>query len=105
MKKTLEELTSEFRTIVGEEDTRDEVISFLEDLTDSFSTEAPDADTANRVTELEGEVESWKKKYRDRFYGRMDEDEEVKEERIKTEEKPDGEKIRINDLFEEKKED
>ena len=102
MKRTLDEMLAEFRNIVGEDD-REEVIAFLEDLTDSYAAEPaePGEDLSGRVAELEGEVKAWKEKYRNRFFG-VTED-EVEEEETKTE--PDGEEIKIKDLFKEKKED
>ena len=107
MKKTLEELKESFRGVVGEDD-REEVLAFLEDLTDSFSENAPEPaepdgrveELEGKLTELEGKYADLKKRYRDRFYGRT---EEEKEEETVTEEKPDGEKIKIDDLFEERK--
>ena len=107
MKKTLEELKESFRGVVGEDD-REEVLAFLEDLTDSFDAEPPEPaepdgrveELEGRITELEGKYADLKKRYRDRFYGRTDEE---KEEETVTEEKPDGEKITINDLFNERK--
>ena len=101
MKKTLEELKESFRGVVGEDD-REEVLAFLEDLTDSFDVNPPEpAEPDGRVAELEGKLTELKRRYKDRFYGRGEEEE--KEEETVTEEKPDGEKIKIDDLFEERK--
>ena len=110
MKKTLEELKETFRGVVGEDD-REEVLGFLEDLTDSFDTNPPEpAEPDGRVEELEGKVSELeakyadlKRRYRDRFYGRGEDDEEIKEEKTETDDKPDGDKIKIDDLFEERK--
>lgn len=106
MKKTLEELKESFRGVVGEDD-REEVLAFLEDLTDSFDVNPPEpaepdgrvAELEGKITELEGKYADLKKRYRDRFYGQT---EEEKEEETVSEDKPDGEKITINDLFEER---
>lgn len=101
MKRTLNEMLAEFRNIVGEDD-REEVIGFLEDLSDSYAEPAePSEDLSARVSELEGEVKAWKERYRNRFYGV--EEEIAEEEETKTE--PDAEEIKIKDLFKEKKED
>lgn len=108
MKKTLEELKESFRGVVGEDD-REEVLAFLEDLTDSFDVNPPEpaepdgrvAELEGKLTELEGKYADLKRRYKDRFYGRGEEEE--KEEETVTEEKPDGEKIKIDDLFEERK--
>ena len=98
-KKTLEELTGEFNLIVGDNDSED-VLAFLEDLTDTMNAEPPaeSEDLRGRVEELEGQLRDLRKRYRDRFYGRTDEKEE--EESVETEE-VDGDNIKIKDLFKE----
>ena len=98
-KKTLEELTGEFNLIVGDNDS-DDVLSFLEDLTDTMNAEPPaeSEDLRGRVEELEGQLRDLRKRYRDRFYGRTDEKEE--EETVETEQ-VDGDNIKIKDLFKE----
>ena len=98
-KKTLEELTGEFKLIVGDNDS-EEVLAFLEDLTDTMNAEPPaeSEDLRGRVEELEGQLRDLRKRYRDRFYGRTDEKEE--EESVETEE-VDGDNIKIKDLFKE----
>jgi len=100
-KKTLEELTGEFNLIVGDNDSED-VLAFLEDLTDTMNAEPPaeSEDLRGRVEELEGQLRDLRKRYRDRFYGRTDEKEE--EESVETE-KVDGDNIKIKDLFKEEK--
>lgn len=98
-KKTLEELTGEFNLIVGDNDS-EEVLAFLEDLTDTMNAEPPaeTEDLRGRVEELEGQLRDLRKRYRDRFYGRTDEKEE--DEAVETE-KVDGDNIKIKDLFKE----
>lgn len=98
-KKTLEELTGEFNLIVGDNDS-EEVLAFLEDLTDTMNAEPPaeSEDLRGRVEELEGQLRDLRKRYRDRFYGRTDEKEE--DESVETE-KVDGDNIKIKDLFKE----
>ena len=100
-KKTLEELTGEFNVIVGDNDSED-VLAFLEDLTDTMNAEPPaeSEDLRGRVEELEGQLRDLRKRYRDRFYGRTDEKEE--DETVETE-KVDGDNIKIKDLFKEEK--
>jgi len=100
-KKTLEELTGEFNLIVGDNDSED-VLAFLEDLTDTVNAEPPaeSEDLRSRVEELEGQLRDLRKRYRDRFYGRTDEKEE--DETVETEE-VDGDNIKIKDLFKEEK--
>lgn len=98
-KKTLEELTGEFNLIVGDNDSED-VLAFLEDLTDTMNAEPPaeSEDLRGRVEELEGQLRDLRKRYRDRFYGRTDDKEE--EETVETEQ-VDGDNIKIKDLFKE----
>ena len=98
-KKTLEEITGEFNLIVGDNDSED-VLAFLEDLTDTVNAEPPaeSEDLRGRVEELEGQLRDLRKRYRDRFYGRTDEKEE--DETVETEE-VDGDNIKIKDLFKE----
>ena len=98
-KKTLEELTGEFNLIVGDNDS-EEVLAFLEDLTDTMNAEPPaeSEDLRGRVEELEGQLRDLRKRYRDRFYGRTDEKEE--DEAVETEQ-VDGDNIKIKDLFKE----
>ena len=100
-KKTLEELTGEFNLIVGDNDSED-VLAFLEDLTDTMNAVPPaeSEDLRGRVEELEGQLRDLRKRYRDRFYGRTDEKEE--EESVETEKVDvDGDNIKIKDLFKE----
>ena len=98
-KKTLEELTGEFNLIVGDNDSED-VLAFLEDLTDTMNAEPPaeSEDLRDHVEELEGQLRDLRKRYRDRFYGRTDDKEE--EESVETEQ-VDGDNIKIKDLFKE----
>ena len=98
-KKTLEELTGEFNLIVGDNDSED-VLAFLEDLTDTMNAEPPaeSEELRGRVEELEGQLRDLRKRYRDRFYGRTDDKEE--EESVETEQ-VDGDNIKIKDLFKE----
>lgn len=102
-KKTLEELTGEFNLIVGDNDS-EEVLAFLEDLTDTMNAEPPaeTEDLRGRVEELEGQLRDLRKRYRDRFYGRTDDKEEEEEESVETEQ-VDGDNIKIKDLFKEEK--
>ena len=98
-KKKLEELTGEFNLIVGDNDSED-VLAFLEDLTDTMNAEPPaeSEELRGRVEELEGQLRDLRKRYRDRFYGRTDEKEE--DETVETED-IDGDNIKIKDLFKE----
>lgn len=85
------------------DDTSDEAISFVEDMTDTFN----DMETRSGVSEEEWQTKldnldaSWRQKYRDRFFNSQTTPEEVKEEQ--TEDViDDAEEISFDDLFEER---
>lgn len=109
-----EDFMKAISAIVGER-TDDEAISFVENMTDtydsfgdiehdSFGDIEKDKTIAELKNRLEETEQSWRKKYRDRFYGGTDEEknpsnqplEEDKDEMIEAEE------ITIDDLFEER---
>lgn len=70
MKKTLEELLESAKTIIGD-NTSDEALSFIEDITDSYSK--PDVDWEAKYKENDAE---WRQKYRDRFYSGVHKEEQ-----------------------------
>lgn len=90
MKRTREEIMSKLQTIVGE-DTSDEVLEFVQDVSDTIG----DDTSAQRIAELEQQIETndkeWRRKYRDAFF--TGKTEEIEED-IETE-KP----KRFEDLF------
>lgn len=102
MKKELNDLLSAFEAVAADKNS-DEAIAFIEDLSDSF-TPVDDHEKDDRINELEGEIESWKNRYRDRFFGRVDDETERNEYTEKKDERPDGDSIKIKDIFS-KKED
>lgn len=80
MVRTLEELMTEVKGFMPEE-TTDEVVAMLEDLTDTVT------DLSNRVTEagdwktkFEENDAAWKKRYTDRFFEGVPDPEEKREE-------------------------
>ena len=92
------------------EDTSDETIKFLEDITDTYndlsnSSKSGGEDWQKRYEEND---KMWREKYKERFFGETDEIQpniEPKPE-TKTPEEEKAETIKINDLFApEKKED
>ena len=91
MKRTKEELLEQFKTIIGE-DVSDTSIGFIEDLSDSFVE-----DTEDWKSKYEENDKNWRKKYAERFYGKVEENEEDNY----FDEKP--KKLRFEDLFEEVK--
>ena len=108
MKRTKDELLAALNALLGEDNTSDAAIAMIEDISDSFDAAPtePDAALLKQVDDLQAELEAWKRKYRDRFLGKPTEDEaEATETETEAEdEKPDGDKITIKDIFK-KKED
>ena len=105
MKRTLDELLTAVNAIVGEDNTDDAVIALIEDLTDTLTAEAPaepDTDLAAEVERLKEELQRQKKIYKDRFLGKVPEEETEEDEAEETETKPDGDKITITDIFKDK---
>lgn len=71
--RTRDEIMAQLQTLVGE-DTSDETLAFIQDVSDTIGTE----NNAQRITELETQLaqqdEEWRKKYRDAFFtGKPDE--------------------------------
>lgn len=82
------------------DDTSDDAISFVEDMTDTFDSLA-----ASHVTQAEIDAavrendEAWRKRYRDRFFS-SETVEDVEEKDGKDVETDKAEEIKIDDLFE-----
>lgn len=72
MKRTKEELLDNLKTVLGE-NTSDEALSLIEDLTDSLAT--PEIDWEKKYNENDA---MWRQKYRDRFYSDIPQDDEDK---------------------------
>ena len=108
MKRTLDELLAAVDSIVGDRKTEDAVLAFIEDLSDTLTAEAPEAEDSALAAELEAvkaELEAQKQRYYDRFMGRVSDEEPEEEAELETEETaPDGNKITVKDQFK-KKED
>ena len=107
MKRTKDELLAALNALLGEDNTTDEAIALIEDVSDSFDAAPtePDAALMKQVEDLQAQLETLKRKYRDRFLGKPDEDDVSEEAETEAEaEKPDGDKITIKDIFK-KKED
>lgn len=105
-----EDLFNRIKERIGD-DTSDEAITFVEDITDTFNDMETKAtgDGKDWKSEYEKLDESWKKKYRDRFFGEVENDGEEhittprnalgeQEENVHA----DGEKRSFEDLFEER---
>lgn len=107
MRRTLDELLTAINGIVGEENTDDAVIGFIEDLTDTINemaAEVPDQ-TAEQaeLDRVKAELTDYKLRYKQRFFGDPVDEDEDPEIETEAEDKPDGLTITTKDIF--KKED
>lgn len=87
--KTRDEIMEAIRKRIGE-DTSDEAISLLEDVTDTLEDyETRVADKTDWKTKYDEMDASWRKKYMDRFSGKTGEEvKEEQEEQIKDDSEP-----------------
>ena len=87
--KTRDEIMEVIRRRIGE-DTSDEAIALLEDLTDTFADyETKVADKTDWKAKYDEMDASWRKKYMDRFSGKTGEDiKKEQEEQIKEDSEP-----------------
>lgn len=105
MKLNRDDFMKAISVIVGER-TDDEAIAFVENMTDTFDAfgdSEKDKTIADLQKSLEDTEQAWRKKYRDRFYGGTDEEENPSNQPLE-EDKDDmieAEEITIDDLFEE----
>ena len=76
--KTIEEILAEVKARVGE-DTDDETITFIEDITDTLSDLKTKAqgDGTDWKTRYEENDAEWRRKYTERFYSSASEDNDV----------------------------
>lgn len=86
MKRSLEELLESAKNILGE-NSSDEALAFIEDITDSYSK--PEVDWEAKYKENDAQ---WRQKYRDRFYSGVPKEEQ---------EDPEDDKPVIKTKFEE----
>ena len=96
--KTKDELLEIIKGRIGD-DTSDETISFIEDITDTLSDyeeKATNSDTEDWKTKYEENDKMWREKYRERFFSKEveKEDEDFEEDEVKS--------LSYDDLFEEK---
>lgn len=87
--KTRDEIMEAIRKRIGE-DTSDDAISLLEDVTDTLADyETKVADKTDWKTKYDEMDASWRKKYMDRFSGKTGEEvKEEQEEQIKDDSEP-----------------
>ena len=72
--RTKDELLTAVRDVIGEEN--DNLIPIIEDITDTISDlEAKSTDSEDWKAKYEENDKAWKKKYTDRFFGKIPEDE------------------------------
>lgn len=98
--RTKDELLEIIRGRIGD-DTSDETISFVEDITDTLSDYEEKATNSNNEdwkTKYEENDKMWREKYRERFFSKEveKEDEDFSEDEVKS--------LSYDDLFEEKEE-
>ena len=98
--RTKDELLEIIKERIGD-DTSDETISFIEDITDTLSDyegKATKSDEEDWKTKYEENDKMWREKYRERFFSKEveKEDEDFSEDEVKS--------LSYDDLFEEKEE-
>ena len=99
--RTKDELLEIIKGRIGD-DSSDETISFLEDITDTLSDYEEKATNSNNEdwkTKYEENDKMWREKYRERFFSKKvenEEDEDFSEDEVKS--------LSYDDLFEEKEE-
>lgn len=66
--RTRDEIMNQLKSFLGDDDTGDETLAFIQDVSDTLG----DNNSAQRITELETQLEeqdkTWRKKYRDAFF-------------------------------------
>ena len=95
--KTKDEILQSIKSIIGES-TDDNAIELLEDITDTINDydEKTKEDWKAKYDELD---ETWKKKYKERFFNDDIEIEKEKEKEEEKEEEKDEIEITFNDIF------
>lgn len=76
MVRTREEILNSLRSVLGEEN-NDDALSLLEDVTDTITeleTKATGSINVKETPEYKELEETWRKRYRDRFFAAVDDD-------------------------------
>lgn len=81
--KSKEEIMESVKAVIGDNES-EEVISLLEDLSDTLDSK--EGDGTDWKAKYEQNDSEWKKKYRDRFFSKSDKKEEEAEEEEEEEE-------------------
>lgn len=93
--RTREELLNDLNAFIGESE-EDSAITLIEDITDTLTNLENNSDNENWKTKYEENDKAWRKKYRDRFFSKEDEEIEV----IKDEDEDEDDVPKtFNDLF------
>lgn len=80
MVKTKEEILEQIKTRLGE-DTSDEALSFIEDITDTLTDyEAKTNDTTDWKQKYEDNDKQWRERYKERFFSGENPEEEEEEQ-------------------------
>lgn len=95
--KSKEELLESIKGLLAD-DTSDESIALLEDITDSFDAQKTETDAENWKKKYEDNDREWRQKYRDRFFSTGSEDVQQPKE---LQPEPDNSPKRFEDLFKE----
>lgn len=99
MKKTKEELINAFNGIIGER-TDDDVVSFLENLTDTIDDYA-NSENEDYKSMYEQNDKMWRERYMKRFRDGAEEEKPIEPITISPPEPTREESIQIDDLFKE----
>lgn len=99
MKKTKEELINAFNGIIGER-TDDDVVSFLENLTDTIDDYA-NSENEDYKSKYEENDKMWRERYMKRFRDGTEEEKPIEPITIAPPEPTREESIKIDDLFKE----
>lgn len=94
--KSKEELLESIKGLLAD-DTSDESIALLEDITDSFDAQKTEKETEDWKKKYEENDREWRQKYRDRFFSTGSEDVPKQKE----DPEPDNSPKRFEDLFKE----
>lgn len=85
MVKTKEEILEQIKTRLGE-DTSDEALSFIEDITDTLTDyETKTNDTTDWKQKYEDNDKQWRERYKERFFSGENPEEEEEEEQAEIE--------------------
>lgn len=103
-----DELISGFRALLGERETEDEAITFIENLSDTLNEKSNPGYTEDDIKKAVDENDQmWRKKYVERFTSNFSDESEPdtlenEEDREEEDLEDTGENVTIDDLFEEK---